>query len=120
MTKVAILPEPSTEGSIMYRAVGGARQAVAETPGAALDALTAQLPSGETGTLVVIQNHRPDQFFSAEQQRRLIDLMQRWRSARDSGAGLSHAEQAELKELVDAEVEASGKRAAALLAGLEE
>jgi len=103
---------------MMYRAVGGARQALAKTAGAALDALTAQLPAEETGTLVVIQNHRPDQFFSAEQQRRLSQLMERWRSVRDMGTSLLAAEQVELSELVDAEVEASGKRAAAVLAGL--
>jgi FAD synthase len=103
---------------MMYRAVGGAHQALAKTAGAALDALTAQLPAEETGTLVVIQNHRPDQFFSAEQQRRLSQLMQRWQSARDMGTSLLAAEQVELSELVDAEVEASGKRAAAVLAGL--
>lgn len=104
----------------MYRAVGGARQAVARTAGAALDALTAQLPVEETGTLVVIQNHKPDQFFSAQQQQRLKELMDRWRSARDSGTPLSAADQTELSELVDAEAEASGKRAAAVLGGLGE
>jgi len=103
----------------MYRAVAGARQAVAKTAGAALDALTAQLSPEESGTLVVVQNHRPDQFFTAEQQRRLEGLMHRWRTARDAGKSLSSAEQAELNALVDAEVQASGERAAAALADLE-
>jgi len=105
---------------MMYRAVGGAHQAIAKTVGAALDALTAQLPAEETGTIVIVQNHRPDQFFTAQQQRRLGQLMERWRGARDAGTSLSAAEQAELDELVEAEVEASGKRAAAALAGLEQ
>ena len=103
----------------MYRAVGGAHQALAKTVGAALDALTAQLPSEETGTIVIVQNHKPDQFFTAQQQQRLSQLMDHWRRARDAGASLPAAEQAELNQLVDAEVEASGKRAAAMLAGLE-
>jgi hypothetical protein len=119
MTKVAILPEPSIKGEILYRAVAGARQAVAKTVGAALDALTAQLPPEESGTLVVVQNHRPDQFFSLQQQRRLEELMERWRTARDSGTSLPPSEQAELNALVDAEVQASGERAAAALADLE-
>lgn len=110
MTKVAILPEPSTTGGIVYRAVAGARQAVAKTAGAALDALTSQLPPEESGTLVVVQNHRADQFFTVEQQRRLQELMERWRIARDSGKSLSETEQAELNALVDAEVQASGER----------
>ena len=119
MTKVAILPEPSIGGETMYRAVAGTHHAVARTVGAALDALTAQLSPEEAGTLVVVQNHRPDQFFTGQQQRRLEELMQRWRSARDAGQSLQPAEQAELDGLVDAEVRASGERAAAALAGLE-
>ena len=119
MTKVAILPEPSTQGDTMYRAIAGARQAVAKSVGAALDALTAQLSAEGSGTLVVVQNHRPDQFFTAQQQRRMEELMQLWRSARDKGQSLSAAEQTELNDLVQAEVRASGERAAAALAGLE-
>jgi hypothetical protein len=119
MTKVAILPEPSEEGQTMYRAVAGARQAVAKTAGGALDALAAQLSPEESGTLVVVQNHRPDQFFTKEQQERLVALMQSWRTARDNGKSLSSEEEAELKNLVDVEVKASGQRAAAALADLE-
>jgi hypothetical protein len=119
MTKVAILPERSAKGVIVYRAVAGARQAVANTAGAALDALTAQLSPDESGTLVVVQNHRSDRFFTAEQQRRLEDLMGRWRLARDAGIDLSPSEQSELKSLVEAEVVASGERAAAVLADLD-
>jgi hypothetical protein len=120
MTKVAILPERSSKGDTMFRAVAGDRQAVATTAGGALDALAAQLPSEEAGTLVVVQNHRPDQFFSAEQLKRLEDLMQRWRALRDEGKSLASAEQVELNALVDAEVQAAGQRAAAALAELEE
>jgi hypothetical protein len=118
MTKVAILPEPSVEGHVIYRAIAGTRQAVARTAGAALDALTAQLSSEESGTMVVIQNHKPDEFFSAQQQQRLEELMQLWRAARDRGNKLSPSEQAELTALVDAEIQASGERAAAALAGI--
>jgi hypothetical protein len=117
MTKVAILPE-SVEGQTVYRAVAGARQAVAKTVGAALDALTAQMPADQTGTIVVVQNHKPDQFFGLRQQQRLDELMNHWRAARDAGKSLPAADQAELDGLVDAEVRASGERAAALLADL--
>src|SRR5258706_15071833 len=119
MTRVAILPEPSINDGTMYRAIAGARQAVARTAGGALDALTAQLPPEESGTLVVVQNHRPDQFFTEQQQRRLEELMQLWRTARDTGKSLPAPEQVELNALVDAEVQASGERAAAALADLE-
>ena len=46
-------------------------------------------------------------------------LMQLWRTARDTGKAFSPSEQAELNALVDAEVQASGERAAAVLADLE-
>jgi hypothetical protein len=118
--KVAILPEPTIEGVIEYRAIAAGRQALAKTAGAALDAITSQLPADDAGTLVIVQSHRPDQFFTAQQQQRLSELMARWRTARDAGASLPQAEQAELDALVDAEVRASGERAAAILADLRE
>jgi hypothetical protein len=58
---------------------------------------------------------RPDPYFGIEQQQRLAEMMHRWRAARDGGAALTQAEQAELDELVSAEVQAAGERAAALL-----
>ncbi|HWF19062.1 MAG TPA: hypothetical protein VG754_07330 [Verrucomicrobiae bacterium] len=114
MTKVSILPEPSKKGDMMYRAIAKGHQSVAKTAGAALDALTAQLPADDTVTMIVIQNQRADRFFTAQQQQRLAGLMEHWRAARDTGKGLSPAEQAELEALVDAELAASGERAASL------
>jgi hypothetical protein len=58
---------------------------------------------------------QPDSFFTAEQQRRLAALMQRWRHAHDAMETFPAEEQAELEGLVDAEVRASGERAAATL-----
>lgn len=116
--KVAILPEPTAQGGVEYRAIAGGRQALAKTAGAALDAITAQFPADDAGTLVIVQSHRPDQFFTARQQQRLSELMARWRAARDAGESLPPAELAELDALVDAEARASGDRAAALLADL--
>jgi hypothetical protein len=119
MTKVAILPEPAArDGVTYYRAVAGTRQSVAKTVGGALDGLTAQLPADESGTLVIVQNHGPDEFFTAQQQRRLGELMDRWRAARNAGLSLSSAEQRELDSLVEAELRAAGARASAILAGL--
>ncbi len=118
MTKIAILPEPSAQGGVEYRAIANGHQAIARTAGAALDAITAQLPAEETGTLVIVQNHRPDPFFTAAQMHRLTDLMARWRAAREEGHALPEAEQAELDALIDAELQAAGKRAAAILAEL--
>ena len=58
-------------------------------------------------------SRRPDGFFTEEQQRRLEELMSRWRELRDGGGSLTNDEQAELESLVDAELEAACHRASA-------
>ena len=118
MTTVAILPIPTDHGETTYRAVAGERQSAGKTVGEALDALTQQLPDDEVGTLVVVQNQRPDRFFTVEQQQRLEELMARWRAAQDAASSLSAQEQAELDTLVDAEVRAAAQRAAAIVSEL--
>lgn len=112
--------EPTAQGGLECRAIASGRRATGKTAGAALDAITAQLPADDAGTLVIVQSHRPDQFFTAQQQRRSGELMARGRALRDAGDSLPPAEQAELDALVDSEVRASGQRAAALLADLRE
>lgn len=76
--------------------------------------MTAILTTNESGTLLVLQQFRPDPFFTAEQQSRLQDLMSRWREARDRDGEMLPAEQAELEALVAAETVAAGHRAAEL------
>lgn len=120
MTTVTILPEAVSVDHVEYRAIAGRRQACASTPGAALDALSVQLPPEETGTLVIVQTHQPDRFFAATETRRLQELMSLWRAARDAGTTLPPDQAAELQALIDAEVRASGERAAAIVAGLGE
>ena len=56
----------------------------------------------------------PDEFFTAEQQAELGDLMDRWRAARDQSGSFSPQEQARLDALINEELVASGKRAAKL------
>ncbi len=114
MTTVAILPIP-TEGGTTYRAVSAEHQTDGRTAGEALDAIAAQLSEDERGTLIVVQNRRPDEFFTADQQQRLAQLMERWRVARDSGTSLPTDEQAELDALVEAELQAATARAEAIM-----
>ena len=118
MTTVAILPEPTNASEPACRAIAGGRQSVGKTAGEALDALTTQLPHEEVGTLVVVQQLRPDRFFTAQQQTRLKELVARWRAARDAGSTLPASDQAELDVLVDAELRAAGERVSAVLKGL--
>ncbi|NJL23045.1 MAG: hypothetical protein HC895_23040, partial [Leptolyngbyaceae cyanobacterium SM1_3_5] len=64
----------------------------------------------EFAGLFVIQSFRPDTFFTAEQQERLSELMDLWRSVRDRGEAFPPEQQAELDALVKAELRAAGDR----------
>lgn len=115
MTTVSILPIASVNGEKSYRAIAGNKYSVGKTAGQALDRLTTQL--GESGftALLVIQNFNPDQFFGDDQQKRLSELMDLWRLARDRGEILLPEQQIELDSLVDAELGAATARTAALM-----
>jgi hypothetical protein len=107
MPTIQITPEPDR-----FRAVYHELEAEGATAGEALDALTAH-PDWPGGvTMVLIASNDPDRFFTADQQRRLRELMDRWRAA---GRKLPASEQAELDALVQAEVKASADRTADLL-----
>ena len=113
MTAITILPEKISTVETRYRALAGERESTGRSAGEALDKLTSQLSDDEAGMLVVIQNLRPDAFFTAAQQQRLSELMSRWRAARDSGGSLDEEEQAELQSLIDDELSAARLRAEA-------
>lgn len=118
MTTVAILPVETKTGSRSYQAFSGRCFADGSTAGQALDALSQQFPDLDAEPVIVVQRFQPDQFFTAVQQQRLLELMQQWRDARDKNGVLAPAKQAELDALVDAELVASGQRAAAVAQGL--
>jgi hypothetical protein len=111
MTAITILPEKLGADETTYRALAGKKESVGRSAGEALDALTAQLSDEEAGMVVVIQNLRPDRFFTVAQHERLEELMSRWRTARDCEGSLAEDEQAELQSLVDAEMDAARRRA---------
>lgn len=114
MTVITILPESTNDQPASFRAVSDGKQAVGSTAGQALDAITAELDTGEM-TFVIVQRMCPDVFFTEAQQQRLTELMAKWRAARDAGTHLPPAEQAELDDLIKAEVRAAGERAASFL-----
>lgn len=111
MTTITIFPKNPQAQTPRFRAVAGEKQSVGATAGEALDALTAQIGGPSATTLVVVQPMRPDALFTAEQQRRLGELMVRWR---DAGAPLASEEQAELDALVEAELRGAIQRSADL------
>ena len=80
--------------------------------GEALDTLTSQLGAEATATTIIVQQFRPDAFFTAEQRDRLSALMARWRAARETGNTLPPTEQAELERLVDEELHGATERSA--------
>lgn len=114
MTTITIFPENPQTQPPRFRAVAGEKESVGATVGEALDALTAQIGGPDATTLVVMQPMRPDMLFTAEQQRRLAELMARWRAARDAAALFSPDEQTELDALVEAELHAAVQRSADL------
>ncbi len=115
MTTVAILPTSNAAGERIYRAIAGDKQSIGKTAGEALDALTLQLDESNLAPLLLFQSFTPDWFFSADQQKRLAELMQLWREARDRDQPLPPEQQAELNQLVDAELKAATARSLALL-----
>lgn len=118
MTRVTILPIPTSGGGASYCAIAGEKQTYGTTAGEALDALTHVLSDEQSDTLVIVQNRRPDRFFSPAQQDRLNDLMTRWRAHRDQGAILPSDQQKELDGLIESELSASAKRTSAMMAEL--
>jgi hypothetical protein len=67
---------------------------------------------------VIVRNMSPDRFFSAAQRRRLEELMALRRQAIAGNSLLTAQEEAELEQLVDAEVRAATERATALFRDL--
>jgi hypothetical protein len=60
-------------------------------------------------------NPAPDSFFSAEQQRRLRELLACQEQAKAAGVPMSAADRAELQLLIDAELDGASRRGLALL-----
>ena len=115
MATISIAPETPDVTGTLWRARAEGKESFGRSAGEALDALEPELDPETSSTLVLVQHFRPDRFFTAEQQNRLIELMARWRAARDVGSRLPSNEQAELEALVEAELEGAAQRAEAML-----
>ncbi len=112
MNTVEIQSVSDANGKTFYRATSGKKSSVGETMGQALDALMQELEEIKFPALLVSQNFQPDIFFSETQQKRLAELMNLWRNARDQNTQLNPSLQQELDDLVEIELEASMARAA--------
>jgi hypothetical protein len=118
MQTIAILPESTLEQP-SYRAICGDYQVIGSTLGQALDQLEVELTKEPERhmceTLVILQRFHPDDLFTAEQQARLRDLMDRHHYAINQGQPLAPRLQTELEQLVKAELEANIRRSQRLL-----
>jgi hypothetical protein len=119
ITTIEIIREENAAQQPVYRVLSGGQQATSATPGQALDTLERMLATqGEPdteGLVVIVQRFRSDAFFSAVQQQRLQELMERFHAASAAGMALSLEEQRELEQLVDVEWHATITRGAAIL-----
>ncbi len=108
MTTVLVLP--NNQNGKSFRAISGEKESFGETVGEALDAMTEELELKNSNAVVFVQDFRPDEFFTEAQQKRMAELMQKWRTARDKGGDWSPEEQTELEKLIEAELEGSARR----------
>jgi hypothetical protein len=112
MATITITPV-GTDADRQYRATGSGHESLGRAAGAALDALAERIGQTPPGPLVVLNRSLPDRFFGAEQGERLRELVALDQEARAGGRPMSSDEQAELRRLIDAELEASAAWAAA-------
>jgi hypothetical protein len=119
LTTIEIIQEQQESQPPRYRAMSGDQQAASPTPGQALDTLERMLAvhgkETQEGTRIIVQRFRPDAFFTAAQQARLQELMDRFHVACSTGQDLSPEEKLELEQLVDTEWQAAIERGAAIL-----
>lgn len=106
-----VLVIPDYQNGKNFRAVSGAKESFGKTVGEAVDSLTKQLENGGDETLYIVQRWSPDEFFSAEQQKKLSELMQKLHESEEGKEELLPEEREELEKLIEAELEGSGRRA---------
>lgn len=119
MNTVEIQSLSDANGKTFYRAISGKKSSVGETMGQALDALMQELEEIKFPALLISQTFQPDIFFTEAQQKRLAELMNLWRDARDRNKQLDSLLQQELDNLVERELEASMARLTSTFADKE-
>jgi hypothetical protein len=119
MQSISIETVAASNGDRLYRAAIGDRHSVGRTAGEALDALNIQMGIQEINGFLLLKSFQPDQFFTAQQQQRLIELMSLWRIARDRDENISPEQQLELDTLIEAELNATTERSKAILVQIQ-
>lgn len=119
LNTIAILSNPDNDETKKFTAVSGNYKATGRTPGQALDALSNKLKDRSSVKKVIVQDFKPDQFFTETQRNRLSELMARWRDARDTNNPLTPQEVDELDSLVEEEMRGATQRAESAMASVE-
>ena len=108
MKTVVVLP--NNQNSNHFRAISDQKESFGKTIGEALDSMTEELELKNRNAVVLLQDFAPDEFFTETQEKRMAELMQKWRVARDEGGMFPKEEQTELEKLIEAELEGSARR----------
>ena len=106
-----VLVLPNHQKGRNFHAVSGEKESFGKTVGEAVDSLTSQFENGGDETLYIVQRFSPDEFFTAEQQKRLAYLMNKLHEAQNRNEKLPPEEREELEKLIEVELEGSGRRA---------
>ncbi len=93
-----------------FRARLDEQESYGQTIGQAIDALNEKFENFDNKTLYILQKFQPDEFFNAEQQKQMSELMDKLRLAQEGKGEFSLEEKVELENLVAAELEGSGNR----------
>lgn len=93
-----------------FRAKSDDKESYGQTIGQAIDALNEKFENFDNKTLYILQKFQPDEFFTAAQQKRMSELLDKLRLAQEGKVEFSLEEKAELEELVAAELKGSGNR----------
>jgi uncharacterized FlgJ-related protein len=112
MKTVVVLP--NNRNAENYRAISGKKTSFGKTIGEAIDSINEQLKN-EPNPVIFIQDFEPDEFFTAEQQQRLSELMEKLRQAQAGSYKMDAKEREELEALIDAELDGSAQRTEAML-----
>jgi hypothetical protein len=110
VTAVTICKVSGKRGKAAFRAKAGEKESTGATLGEALDALTASFGEEINEAAVLIHTLQPDEYFRADQQRRMKELFTR-------PEYLSAPERSELESLIDTELDATVARTSSIAPG---
>ena len=80
MTTISIIPENTSVGEILWRAIAGDKESVGKSAGEALDALISQFSEDEGSAMIVIRRWQPDR----SSQELIDEVNETWEEFKDA------------------------------------